>query len=1485
MSSLRIYLFGAPRLEQEGQNILIRRRKAMALLAYLAVTSQPHSRDALAALLWPEYDQSGARANLRRDLSRLKRALGDQALLVEQAHVGLAPQLELHLDVAEFQQRLAKVQKHSHLPEQLCADCLTALGEAATLYADDFMAGFTLPDSPAFDEWQFFQREGLRQALAGALKQLAGWHAGRQEFERAIEYGRRWLALDPLHEAAQRQLMRLYAWSGQQAAALRQYQECVRLLDEELGVEPAAETVALYEAIRSRQLEMPVGKRGSGGAGEQGSESASLRVGELLAAEVSLPPERRYVVEELLASGSHGEVYRGRDQVTGQPVVIKRLRPELVRQEPEFVARFVREGETLRRLNHPNIVCMLDTFEEAGQHHIVMEYVPGGSLRTLLDEQPRLPLARLLQIALELADALSRAHHLHIIHRDIKPENVLLAADGAPRLTDFGVARLEREDTRLTPTGSLLGSPAYMSPEALRGEELDARSDIWSYGALLYEMLAGRRPFEGEHMTAIIASVLADPLPDVTRFRLDVPAPLENLLRWMLAKERDKRPASMRQVAAALEAVQAGEQGSRGAGEIRGHRSSTPSLRQPQIGPPFTPLPTHNLPSQTTPFLGRETELAEIIRLLQDEPVRRLIILQGPGGIGKTRLALAVAEAALSAFTDGVYFVPLAALISAEQIVTALADSLNIYYEADELKQQLLGFLRDKEILLLMDNFEHVLPGAEVITEILEAAPRVKILVTSRERLSLSDEVVYSLSGLTFPEKEALPLAINVDPLAYGAVALLLQRGQLLRSSLQLQPEDLPHVMRICRLVQGMPLALILAASWLELLSFAEIADEITRNLDFLESEARDLPQRQRSVRAVFSASWQMLDEPAQSVLLQLCVFRGPFSRAEAQGVADVSLHTLLALAHKSWLQRAAGNLFQIHELLRQYVAEKLTADPSLWREAHNRHALYYARFLQLQAVSMKGPEQQEAFTAVGTAFDNIRAAWRWLIEQGQFETIVQQMLPAIFRYCETRVRGWELLPLLNATLETLPATANKVARRELYIALLTAKGAFYRNHYPVRFESFGMVLPAHEESIRQAWSLMDTLAAWSELNFWSIVLVYLYGRIVNREQGINRMQGLLTRLRQENQRWALAFALQHLVQLMMLDLRDESEATAATEHLTQALAIFENLGDARESGYTLRALGQLHRLQQNFAEAIHQWDLAQQKLEAVGDWAVAAEINWQMGDAHLQQGNVAAALRHYRRMSEAYAQMGHRRYATMLSKESYEALRYGDPEHARRTREQALALAHEAGDLFVEAWCTWEMGEILRVTGDPIGARQWFERSRVLFEKFADKTGETFYYRGLGDLAYAQDDHRQAQRHFQQSLKRAQANGHGWAMAYALAGLGRAATGLGQLDAARLHLAAALHSAQQTSDRGITLVVLSSVAQLYAAMGERESAIEVATFVAEHPVSWRETRVQAAAVLEAITDLSPERLAEAQGRGRQRQVWPTAAELQAALS
>ncbi len=258
MPSLKLFLLGPPRVERDGLPISIGRRKAIALLAYLAVTGQPHSRDALAALFWPEADQSRARATLRRVLSDLNKALGETWLETENETVTLGHRERVWLDVTVFQTRLtdSSVQAESGAGNGR----LTGLVEAVALYRDDFLAGFTLPDSPEFDDWQFFQTERLRRELAGALAQLVEQYIEREAFEAAISHARRWLGLDPLLEAAHRALMRLYAWTGQRNAALRQYQECARTLNEELGVDPAEETTALYERIRSgeerqRQIE------------------------------------------------------------------------------------------------------------------------------------------------------------------------------------------------------------------------------------------------------------------------------------------------------------------------------------------------------------------------------------------------------------------------------------------------------------------------------------------------------------------------------------------------------------------------------------------------------------------------------------------------------------------------------------------------------------------------------------------------------------------------------------------------------------------------------------------------------------------------------------------------------------------------------------------------------------------------------------------------------------------------------------------------------------------------------------------------------------------------------------------------------------------------------------------------------------------------------------------------------------------------------
>jgi len=254
---LKVLLLGSPQIERDGRPVEIDRRKAIALIAYLALTHQEHRREALATLLWPEYSQDRAHANLRLTLWSLQKAVGHEWLDAEQETVSLRRETGFWLDVDAFRSYVAECQSRRHAASEMCSECLSSLTAAVELYRNDFMAGFTLRDSPDFDDWQLFQAEGLRRELAGALEKMVRYHAAQGEFEVAIRYARRWLRLDPTHEPAHRELMHLYHWSGQRSAALHQYRECVSILEDELGIAPEEETTALYQAIQEKRAEPP----------------------------------------------------------------------------------------------------------------------------------------------------------------------------------------------------------------------------------------------------------------------------------------------------------------------------------------------------------------------------------------------------------------------------------------------------------------------------------------------------------------------------------------------------------------------------------------------------------------------------------------------------------------------------------------------------------------------------------------------------------------------------------------------------------------------------------------------------------------------------------------------------------------------------------------------------------------------------------------------------------------------------------------------------------------------------------------------------------------------------------------------------------------------------------------------------------------------------------------------------------------------------
>jgi len=667
----------------------------------------------------------------------------------------------------------------------------------------------------------------------------------------------------------------------------------------------------------------------------------------------------RYQIEHELGQGGMGTVYLAKDLLSDNTVAVKHLKSEVA--TPELIERFRREGEALRDLNHPNIVKLLDTVEADSEYYLVLEYVSGGDLADLIrhgvpDYQ------RILRYALDLADALTRAHKLDIIHRDLKPANILIADDGTLRLTDFGIAQLGSKE-RVTDTDAVVGTIDYLPPEAFDGEGIDTRSDIWAFGVILFELIAGEHPFSGASLTDTLHNILVRLIPDLEALKPDVPIALIDLVYRMLERDPNNRIPSVRHIGAELEDI------------LHGRSVQQPiTKRFESDSQKWSIEMRHNLPAQTTAFIGREADVQALVDLLSLAD-NRLITILGPGGMGKTRLSLAVGEAMLTQYPDGVFFVELAPLSDANNIVTAIAEAMDFQLQLDEQtpQQQIQDFLASRTLLLVMDNYEHLIDGASLTTQLLKDAPNLNILVTSRQRLNQMGETIFDLIGLDFPEWET-----PADAQEFGAVQLFLQSAKRGRPDFELTADNLDAVTQICKLVRGMPLGIVLAASWLGVLSPDEIATELMTGFDVLETTATDLPERQRSIRAVFDYSWDHLTKDEQAVFMKLSLFRGGFTRESAERVAGATLRVLMALMNKSLIRRDNTNgRYEIHELLRQYAYQQLDSHQLI---AETQQALV-ACFLALSRDAEKElryANQEYWFKLIEDELDNIREVLSW---------------------------------------------------------------------------------------------------------------------------------------------------------------------------------------------------------------------------------------------------------------------------------------------------------------------------------------------------------------------------------------------------------------------------------------------------------------------------------------------------------------------------
>ncbi len=398
---------------------------------------------------------------------------------------------------------------------------------------------------------------------------------------------------------------------------------------------------------------------------------------------------------------------------------------------------------------------------------------------------------------------------------------------------------------------------------------------------------------------------------------------------------------------------------------------------------------------QRTSFIGRENEIREIVHRLNN-PLCQLLTLVGPGGIGKTRLALEVAHHIRDAYRDGVYFVPLQPLQSAAHIASAIVHVLGLpVHENDDPLQKLTQYLCNHEVLLILDNFEHLIDGAELITHVIESAPDVRVLITSREPLKLHEEWQWLVSGLRFPtDGSAEPTE------AYSAMQLFAERTQQIRPDFTLKPHR-EAVARICQIVEGIPLAIELAANWTKSLPCDAIAEAIQNGIDILTSREQNIPERHRSMRAVYNHSWRLLFEEERRIFERLSIFRGGFTREAAEQIDGASLGTLASLVDKSFIRQDGNGRYDIHELMRQYGAEQLERSVGT-EDIANRHLAFFADYVKFCEAQLKGKEQLTALNKIEADFENIRSAWSYAVSRYDYDRI-DRMIESLYWFGETR--------------------------------------------------------------------------------------------------------------------------------------------------------------------------------------------------------------------------------------------------------------------------------------------------------------------------------------------------------------------------------------------------------------------------------------------------------------------------------------------------
>ncbi|HVF30010.1 MAG TPA: protein kinase [Pyrinomonadaceae bacterium] len=712
----------------------------------------------------------------------------------------------------------------------------------------------------------------------------------------------------------------------------------------------------------------------------------------------------QYRIISPLGSGGMGEVYLAEDDQLKRRAALKFLAAEFS-TNADHLERFLREARAASALNHPNICTIYEIDVECDAPFIAMEFIEGETVSAMIRRRRR-NVRQTLDIAIQVSGALAEAHEAGIVHRDVKPANIIVTSKGQAKILDFGLVKLVESERPaigskqfLTKAGMVVGTASYMSPEQARGLDVDGRSDVWSLGVVLYEMLTGTLPFTGETSTDTLAAILTKtPLPPSQLFP-EISPVLERIVLKTLRSSRDERyesadalrsdlaelsrrmefEAELQRSASAISADDDTFIFDKAPTEVAVRSASVPETSGP-------PRRISNLKSFVSAIIGRRAEIASITHLLRDSSTR-LVTMTGIGGTGKTRLAHAVAETMIPEFADGVFMVELSSVELPELVPATIAQPLGIQDAGGRPVMDILkDHLVDKRMLIVLDNFEQIVDAAPHIAELLAAAPNIKILVTSRFLLRITAEREFVVPPLSPPPHELLS---SFEKLSRNeAVQLFAERARAADHGFHLTDQNIRSVAEVCSRLEGLPLAIELAAARTRVLSPSAILSKLDSRLRFLTGGPRDLPERQRTMQGAIDWSYDLLSDEEKSIFRSLSVFAASFSVGAAEAVCShdgghdvVVLDTITSLLDKSLVRRVDGqggeHRFSMLEVVREYAADALEAEGK--HEAMKRvHAEYFVSLGEKAEPFLQAAQSAEWLDRLEDEHDNLRAAMKW---------------------------------------------------------------------------------------------------------------------------------------------------------------------------------------------------------------------------------------------------------------------------------------------------------------------------------------------------------------------------------------------------------------------------------------------------------------------------------------------------------------------------